>query len=463
MRLPPLLPASFADRLRRLDARSLMVYRNVVESIFLKGASVLIGFLTVTLTLRFIDAKDFGIWMTITFLTNWFSLVDVSFGNGLRNSLVEFFDTGDEDTARRYVSTLYFLSGVCALGLLLIFGGMYWLIDWTRLLNIDSNQPALINFIITYTLAGFSLQLLLKPISSILLADQRAAAVAWILLIINSLVIALIYGASHYLSASLLVIAHIYNIVPVVVFLLASGWLFSTKYRHIAPRLRSIDLSLVSKLLNVSGQFFFLQLVSVVVFTSGGLFISYYLGSDEVGPYSVANKYFSVLPFVYGVFITPYWSAFTDAYVKRDTGWIRATIRRLNLICVAMTGLALLMLALAQPIFSVWIGDKITVPTGLSVWLTAYVVSFIFLSNYNYFVNGTGQIGVLVKASVGGLLLYLPLNYVLFRYTNAGAASVVIAGLVWNCFLLIVCMRSYRRIMHTLTIPSNSPAHALHP
>ena len=461
MWLTRLLPPPLTNRLRRLDARSLVVYRNVVGSIFLKGASVLIGFLTVTLTLRYIDAKDFGIWMTITFLTNWFSLVDVSFGNGLRNSLVEFFDTGDEDTAQRYVSTLYLLSGVCALALLVVFGCMYWLVDWTRLLNIDSNQPALINFIITYTLAGFSIQLLLKPISSILLADQRAAAVAWILLIINVMIIGLIYGASHYLNASLLVIAHIYNAVPVVVFLLASVWLFGTRYRRIAPRLRTIDLSLIHKLLNVSGQFFFLQLVSVVVFTSGGLFVSYFLGSNEVGPYSVANKYFSVLPFVYGIFITPYWSAFTDAYVKHDTVWIRATIRRLNLICLAMTGLALLMLGLAQPIFSIWIGDKITVPTGLLIWLTAYVISFVFLSNYNYFVNGVGQLGGLVQASMLGLVLYLPLNYVLFRYTNAGAASVVIAGTVWNCFLLIVCMRSYQRIMHTLTPLPKTAAHAL--
>jgi len=461
MPLSHLLPDRLANRLQRLDARSLMVYRNVVESVFLKGTSVLIGFLTVTLTLRYIDAKDFGIWMTITFLTNWFSLVDVSFGNGLRNSLVEFFDTGDQHTARRYVSTLYFLSGICALVLLLVFSVLYLFVDWTVLLNINSNQPALINFIITYTLAGFSIQLLLKPINSILLADQRAAAVAWVLLIINILVIALIYMASQYLNASLLVIAHIYNLVPLVVFGLASVWLFSTRYRRIAPTLRAIDLSLVPTLLNASGQFFFLQLVSVVVFTSGGLFISYYLGSNEVGPYSVANKYFSVLPFLYGIFITPYWSAFTDAYVKRDTRWIKHTIRRLNQISAGMAALAGLMLALAPFIFPVWISNKITVPIGLLVWLTAYVISFIFLSNYNYFVNGVGQIGGLVRASIIGLVVYLPLNYVLFRYTDAGASSVVIAGTIWNCFLLIVCRQTYRRIMKTLAHTPSPVHHAL--
>ncbi|GAB4052653.1 oligosaccharide flippase family protein [Spirosoma litoris] len=436
---------------QHIDARSLIVYRNIVESILLKGAGVVIGFLTVTLTVQYISVNDFGIWMTITYLTSWFSLVDVSFGNGLRNSLVLFFDTGDDDQAKKYVSTLYFLSGAFALVLCVAFGIIHFFLDWTTLLNIDSKQPALINTIITYTLLSFSIQLLLKPINSILLADQRASAVAWILLIVNVLIISLIYIASTVLDESLLIIAHIYNVVPVLVYGGISVYYFRTIYSRLEPSIAHIDFTLIPKLITVSGQFFFLQLISVIVFTSGGLFISYYLGSDSVAPYSIANKYFSVLPFIYGIFITPYWSAFTDAYVKHDTIWIKATIRRLNLICVAISGLAFLMLVVAQPAFSVWIGTKIQIPTALSVWLTAYVISFVFLSNYNYFVNGVGQIKPLVQASLAGIVLYFPLNYVLFRFTDAGAASVVIAGTIWNCCLLIVCMRQYRQIMVTLT------------
>ena len=437
---------------KRIDARSLIVYRNVLESVFLKGTGLLIGFLTITLTVQYISVRDFGIWMTITFLTSWFSLVDVSFGNGLRNSLVRFFDTGDYDQAKKYVSTLYFLSGVCALLLCVIFGVVNALFDWTSLLNIGSDQPALINRIITYTLISFSLQLFLKPISSILLADQRAAAVAWILLTINVAVIALIYGASLFLKPSLLIIAHIYNVVPVVVYGLGSLYFLRNSYARLTPSLSHIDFSLTGKLVNVSGQFFFLQLVSVIVFTSGGLFISYFLGSDRVGPYSIANKYFSVLPFLYGIVITPYWSAFTDAVVKRDTAWIRSTIRRLNLISTGLTGVAVFMLAVSQPVLNRWIGAKIPVSNALSIWLTAYVISFIFLSNYNYFVNGAGQIKTLVWASLLGILLYFPLNFVLFRYTDAGPASVVIAGTVWNCFLLIVCLSEYKTIMRTLAV-----------
>ncbi|MGF7214100.1 O-antigen/teichoic acid export membrane protein [Spirosoma lacussanchae] len=441
------------QRLNRIDTRSLQVYRNIVESVILKGASVLIGFVTVTLTVRYIPVNDFGIWMTITFLTNWFSLVDVSFGNGLRNNLVLFFTTNDETSAREHISTLYFLSALCALGLCLLFGLAPGLVDWTTHLHITSDQPARINAIITYTLIGFSLQLALKPINSILLADQRTATVARIMLLINALIVGLIYLASVMSTPSLLVIAHITNIVPLLVFALTSVYFFRTQYARVRPSIRHIRFELTGKLLNISGQFFFLQLISVLVFTSGGLFISYFLGSADVAPFSIANKYFSVLTFLYGIVITPYWSAFTDACVKQDIGWIQNTMRRLNRLSLGVAALALLMFVVAQPVFAFWIGPKIPIPISLCGWLTAYVISFNFLSNYNYFVNGAGQLGPLVRASLIGAILYVPLNYLLFRYVQAGPASVVIAGTIWNCFLLIVCAGQYRRFIHNRAQP----------
>lgn len=445
-----LLLAKLAQ-LRPLNARSLTVYTNVFQSVFIKGLGILIGFLTIPLTLRYISVGDFGIWMTITFLTSWFSLVDVSFGNGLRNSLVLFFDTGDTHTARRYVSTLYCLSSIVALALAGTFLTIGQRLDWTRLLTIQSENPAQVNGIITYTLVGFSVQLLLKPITSILLADQKAALAGWILLGSNVITVAIIFFGDSYLDKSLLTIAHIYNLVPIGVLALVSVYLFARPYASIAPGFAHIDLSLSHELVTVGGKFFVLQLISVLVFTSGGLFISYFLGSGQVGPYSVANKYFSVITVLYGIIITPYWSAFTDAYVKRDSAWIDQTLRQLNRISAGMTVLAGFMLLAANTVFNLWIGSAISVPGSLSVWLTAYVTSFIFLSNYNSIINGTGQVNRLVKFSLVGVLLYVVLIVVLFRWFEAGPASVVIAGTAWNVTLLLVCRAEYRKLLNQMT------------
>ncbi|MCX6217768.1 hypothetical protein [Spirosoma sp.] len=446
-------PGSLLAKINRpgsIDARSLLIYKNVVQSVVVKGVGILIGFLTIPLTLGYINIQDFGIWMTVTFLTSWFSLIDVSFGNGLRNKLVVFFNTGDVQTARAYVSTLYALSTCIALLLIALFVVIGHYVQWTSVLNIQSPEPRQVNGIITYTLISFSVQLILKPINSILFADQKAAWVGWILLLTNALIVAVIYLGASTFDKSLSVIAHVYNLAPLMVLGLVSVYLFQYVYPEIAPRFTDIDFSLSYELVNLGGKFFILQLISILVFTSGGLFISYFLGSASVGPYSIASKYFSVITILHGILITPYWSAFTDAYVKHDKVWIRQTLRQLNRISVGMTLLAGVMLLAANPIFRLWVGTNFTVSTALSLSLMIYVVSFVFLSNYNSLINGTGKIGLLVYVSLVGVVLYACLITALFRWFEVGPSSVAIAGTIWNVSMLLVCRAEYKKIMYAL-------------
>lgn len=173
-------------------------------------------------------------------------------------------------------------------------------------------------------------------------------------------------------------------------------------------------------------------------------------------PYSIANKYFSVVTVLYGIIITPYWSAFTGAYVKQDKAWINHTLRQLNRISAGMVILAGLMLLAANAVFKVWIGPNVYVPTELSVSLMLYVISFTFLSNYNSFINGTGKVRVLVYTSLIGVILYVALTTLLFRWVEAGPSSVVIAGTAWNLALLLVCVAEYRKIIQRMPTVSTS-------
>lgn len=434
----------------RIDTRTLVTYRNVIESVLVKGLGVLIGFVSVPLTIRYVSISEFGIWMTITSLASWFSLVDVSFGNGLRNSLVVFFNSGNQRIARQYVSTIYALSGVVALGLILLVIYINYHASWSAIFNIETDNPGQINTVISYTLVGFSIQLLLKPINAILLAAQRAAYVGWIMLIINTLTLVCLYGAVQLASPSLLTMAHIYTLAPLLVFGLISVYLFSRTYANIAPRLADVRRTLTRELFNTGGQFFVLQLISVLVFTSGGLFISYFLGSGSVGPYSIVSKYFGVVTMLYGIVITPYWSAFTDAYIRHDKPWIMRTMKQLNRISGLMVLLVLIMLLVARPVMRVWVGSEIAMSTDMLVWMALYSVSFIFLSNYNSFVNGVGKINRLVIVSLVGVGAYMAFVTFLFRYLQVGPVSVIIAGTMWNLTLLLVCRADYKKIIRMM-------------
>lgn len=55
-------------------------------------------------------------------------------------------------------------------------------------------------------------------------------------------------------------------------------------------------------------------------------------GPEVVTQYNIAYKYFNVLNMLFVIILTPFWSAFTDAYVKKDYNWMQRIIRKLELL-----------------------------------------------------------------------------------------------------------------------------------
>ena len=95
----------------------------------------LTSFLLVPLTLSYLDAENYGIWLTLSSFIAWFSFFDIGLGNGLRNKFTEAKANGDMTLARAYVSSAYFtIGGVCLL-LMLVFFGLNFFIDWTTVFN----------------------------------------------------------------------------------------------------------------------------------------------------------------------------------------------------------------------------------------------------------------------------------------------------------------------------------------
>lgn len=46
-----------------------------------------------------------------------------------------------------------------------------------------------------------------------------------------------------------------------------------------------------------------------------------------VTQYNVAYKYYNVLSMVAAIILTPFWSAFTEAYVQKDTIWMKRMVK----------------------------------------------------------------------------------------------------------------------------------------
>lgn len=428
--------------------RSSIVYRNIILSSFIKGGSILVSFLLIPLTLDYIDNKEFGIWMTINSLTLWFSLIDVSFGNGLRNQLVKNFAEQDMHSARNYVSTLYAFLFIGAIGICIILLICNYVIDWSFMFQTGSAQQSDIKQIISIVFISFCIQITLKPINSILLADQRTSMSSLLVLSGNILTLGGIFIASITIPGSLLILVLIQSTAPVLVLIIANILLFTNKYKSILPSVQHINFKNSRKLFSNGSQFLFLQVVSLLVFSSGNLIVSYLLGTDYVSVYSIASRYFGIIPLLYGIVITPYWSAFTDAYVTNDLSWINQTLAKLNKMSLFFALVTIIMFLFSQTAYAYWIGSRIIIPDSLSLAFVFYSISYVFLSNYNYLINGIGKLRVLVIVSAVGSVLFIPLNYLIVIKLQYGLSGIVWISTFWNILLTFICRTQANRLLN---------------
>ena len=54
--------------------------------------------------------------------------------------------------------------------------------------------------------------------------------------------------------------------------------------------------------------------------------------SEVVTQYNLAYRFFNVLLMVVVIVLNPFWSAFTEAYAKRDYNWMRSVRKKIGII-----------------------------------------------------------------------------------------------------------------------------------
>ena len=95
---------------------------------------------------------------------------------------------------------------------------------------------------------------------------------------------------------------------------------------------------------------------------------------------------------VINIIITPFWSAFTDAYVKRDFAWMKSVIARLEKIWLLSVCVGTIMVALSPIVYRLWIGNSVDVPFKLSVSVFILIECQSFGAIYMHPINGIGKV-----------------------------------------------------------------------
>lgn len=117
-----------------------------------------------------------GVWFTILSVLAWILNCDMGIGNGLRNKLVGAFQSNDRDEGRKYVSSAYMFLFSVSLVIIIAIALISQFVNWNKVFNIDAailDEAALRNAL-TILLVSIILQFVLRLITSVLYALQRA-------------------------------------------------------------------------------------------------------------------------------------------------------------------------------------------------------------------------------------------------------------------------------------------------
>jgi O-antigen/teichoic acid export membrane protein len=412
------------------DSRTRQIQINTVLNICFRGLGILCSFLIVPVTLSYINPSEYGVWLTLTSVVAWLSYMDVGLGNGLRNKLGEALAANDKALAKEYVSTTYIIFAGILGCFFLIFCGVNFFLNWNVILKTTISIQTL--FLVTNVIVfAFCLKLLLNLAITVLIAMQKVFVDSLVNFVISLVTLLTLYILPKLHSSSFSIFSISFSIIPVVILTAFTLILFRLPaFKYLKPSFKYFRREQIKTLLNIGLQFFLIQFMGIIVFSTDNILITQFFSPADVTSFNVAYKYFSIVTMGFTIVLLPYWSAFTNAYFKKDIGWINSAFKKLLVLWgVQVVGVICLILC-ANYFFHIWVGNSVTIPFSLTIALGCYSVVFNWNNIFAYFINGVSKIRLqLYSASICGII-NIPLSILLIKYSSLGITSIVVANTI---------------------------------
>jgi O-antigen/teichoic acid export membrane protein len=441
-----LLRSCLLNKINSNSKRSTDIIKNILASFGVKGISIIIQLLLVPLTIGYVNPSQYGIWLTLSSIIAWFSFFDIGFGNGLRNRFAEARVSEDYKKAKAYISTTYICLAIIFSVIWVLFFLAHSMIEWDLILNAPSEMAKELAEVSIIIVSFFCLQIILKTINTILIADQKPAKSAFFDMLGQLLCLIIIFILTKFTSGSLTNLSLVLGICPVVIMSLSSFFLFTGDYSKYRPSIFLFDITIVKDILSLGSKFFYLQIAAVIIFQVTNIIITQVLNPTSVTIYNITWRYFGVIIMLSSIIFSPFWSAFTDAFKQNDYSWMRDSLKKLTKVAVFLSLGAGVMLMLSPFAYKLWIGDSVQIPFNLSVVMFLITVSSIFTSLQFQLLNGMGKLKVqLIVVSIG-ILFNVPFSIILSKYI--GIIGVVLPTLVFNIVSYLIYSHQLKLLVH---------------
>jgi O-antigen/teichoic acid export membrane protein len=356
------------ERLRR-------VFLTAATSAIAKLVNTLTILVTVPLTLGYLGAERYGLWMAITAIVAFLGFADLGIGNVILNLVSEASGKNDIESARKYISNAFFMLIGISLSLALLFILIYPYVDWAQFFNVSSliaskeAGPAAATFV-----ACFLVNLPLSIIPRIQMGYQEGYLSSIWQGISNLLGLVALVVVVH-MEEGLLWLVLVITGAPALGSIMNGISLFGFQRPWLIPRFKDINSLLAKHIIWIGFLFLILQVTNAIIYSSDNLIIARILGSEAVTNYAIPSRLFIILPnFVY-MFLAPLWPAYGEASSRGDDSWAIKTLAQATLVTSVLCLLAsLFLIVFGKQILQIWVGSNVmyslVLMIGLGVWTT---------------------------------------------------------------------------------------------
>ena len=409
--------------------RSSLLQKNILASFLIKGWSAVIVLLLVPVTLHCLGDYKNGIWLTISSLLLWIDNMDIGLGNGLRNKIAEYMAHNEVQRARQLVSSTFALLSCIIIPVILV---LVVLILTCNTYQVFNASPSIVNdldMVLIVTIMLVCTTFVFKLIGNFYMGMQLPAVSNLLIAIGQTLALIGTYIVYWSGSHSLMHIAIVNTASPLLVYLIAFPYTFLYIYPHLRPSCQLIDFKEAKAVVNTGIQFFIMQISSVILFMTSNILISNLFTPALVTPYQITYRYFSILLVAFTVICMPFWNATTDAYERGDIQWIRNATRKLRMMIIGIIVCMAMMVVLSPWVYSIWIGDSITIDIRMSIVMATYIFILIYSMRYSYFINGIGKLRLQLIFTTTAAIFFIPLAYLTTIWTH---------NIIW--FMMVMCL-----------------------
>lgn len=445
----PVVFAFFSNLINKGHVRSVKAKKNIIATFFLKGISIAISLVVVPLTINYINPSRYGIWITLSSIVGWFSFFDIGLSQGLRNKFAEAKAKGEDSLAQVYVSTTYAILAIIFSIVWIIFLIVNHFLNWSHILNVSESMRSEVSTLAVIVFTYFCLQFVLNIITILILADQQPAKSSLIGVVgqIFSLIFIIILVKTT--EGSLLKLGIAFCLSPILVLIGANLYFFKGVFKKYRPSFSKIRFQYAKGLFNLGLIFFIIQVAGIIQYETANIIIAQNFGTADVTSYNIVFKYFGILNMVFAIFLTPFWSASTEAYFKNDIQWIKNGMKKYDLLYIIMTVIGFVMLIFSEKLYSLWLGEgKVTIGFSLSLWGMLYFSLTMFAGKYVAFLNGINALRIQFWACIISPIIYIAVAIILIKYYKMGVYALFIASIIANFNGYILSPLQYHMVVN---------------